>query len=164
MTWVIFVLHFFSSLFLHHVASGLLSAIARMELCDIVWPLTYCDELWVYLLRLSISTCDSTTALGEKKEKIKQMMNIQTEMDISTDRRTEKEGQTVRAELVCRRRWVQGLTGQMREQEQNQEKVARGEMRWHWAFPLCLSLPFSTSSSFFSSLSFSFPLIQMAST
>lgn len=53
-------------------------------------------------------------------------------------------------------RWVQGLTGQSRGQEQNQEKAAGGEMKWHWAIPFCLSLPFSTSSSCFLSL-FYFP-------
>lgn len=48
-----FYIFFFPSLFLHDVVLGLLSAIARMKLCDTAWPLTYCDELWVYLLRLS---------------------------------------------------------------------------------------------------------------
>lgn len=73
------------------------------------------------------------------------MVNIQTETDIGTDRLTEREGQTVSAEQELG--WGgggQGLTGQVREQEQNQEKVTGGEMRWRWTFPSVfpsLSLP-----------------------
>lgn len=82
-------------------------------------------------------------------------MSIQTEMDISTDRKRRTDSES-RARMQ-KERWAQGLTGQMREQEQNQEKVARGEMRWHWAFSLRLSLPFSTTSSFFPVSLFFFP-------
>lgn len=116
----------FSSLFLHDVVSGL-SAIARMELCDTAWPLTFCDELWVYLLRLLISTCDS-----QDWETIKRMTNIQTETDISTDRLTERQADRQRRtdrQIGRGRLWWElnsesragmqkgGLTGQVREQE-----------------------------------------------
>lgn len=87
----LFKLSFFSSLFLHDVVSGLLSAIARMELCDTAWPLTYCDELWVYLLRLLISTYDgrrTEPGLGKDKEDDE---HPNRETDISTDRPTERQ-------------------------------------------------------------------------
>lgn len=122
----LFLNFFFSSLFLQDVVSGLLSARARMELCDTAWPLTYCDELWVYLLRLA-------PGWSQDGVKTKRTRNVRTGTDVSTDGQTEKQAdrqrrtdrytegvcgwRTVRAEQGCKRKGVQGLTGQIKEQE-----------------------------------------------
>ncbi|KAK2833128.1 hypothetical protein Q5P01_017017 [Channa striata] len=90
------------------------------------------------LLLISRTKHKSGVRIGNK---IKRMMDIQTETNISTDRRTERQAdkQTDRKRRtdsesragMQKKRWVQGLTGQIREQEQNQEKAAGGDMKWH---------------------------------
>lgn len=67
----------FSSLFLHVLVAGLLSGVARMELCDAAWT----PDILQWTVNLSLRTFHSHLQLHESGARMgtKRMVNIQTE-------------------------------------------------------------------------------------
>lgn len=113
---------FFSS-FAHDVVSGL-SAVAVMEQCDTALPPMFCQELWLYRVRLLIFHLwqhENGAGTGVKDKEGGEQTAAQTERQ--ADRRI--TAQTSRGCLTSERRagiqkmgvWEGDLIGQVREQE-----------------------------------------------